>query len=101
VRSGLVVGAALLLLTKVSKGLMVRHSTGWWILEGIELLTLGVAFLLIMARFVKLQREVDALQGEVAGLKNRLDKIALVLRKFGAEVTKDAARVVELVTQRG
>jgi hypothetical protein len=101
VRSGLVVGAALLLLTKVSKGLMVRYSTGWWILEGIELLTLGVAFLLIMARFVKLQREVDALQGEVAGLKNRLDKIALVLRKFGAEVTKDAARVVELVMQRG
>ena len=100
-RSGLVAGTALLLLTKVAKGLMVRYSTGWWIMEGVELMVLGVAFLLIMARFVKLQAEVDALQGEVNGLKNRLDRIAVVLRKFGAEVSKDAARVVELVTQRG
>jgi hypothetical protein len=101
VRSGLVVGMSLLLLTKLSKGLMVRYSTSWWILEGIELLTLSVAFLLIMARFQRLQGEVAALQGEVSGLKNRLDKIAHLLENFGALVASTPSRVVELVTQRG
>jgi hypothetical protein len=101
VRSGLVVGMSLLLLTKISKGFTVRYSTGWWILEGVELMTLGVAFLLIMARFYRLQNEVAALQGEVKGLKNRLDKIAHLLENFGALVASTPSRVVELVTQRG
>lgn len=97
-RSGLVVGTCCLLLTKIAKGLMVRFTFSWWITESIELVILGVAFLLIMARFVKLQAEVDALKGQVNGLKNRLDKIAHLLR---IGLTKKAGRVVELVTQRG
>lgn len=97
-RSGLVVGTCLLLMLKVAKGLSVRYSTSWWILEAVEWATLAVAFLLIMSRFIRLQGEVEALRGEVNGLKNRLDKIAMALYNYGAEVGRG---VIELVRSGG